>query len=359
MIAQAMIQIGVWGSPYAMLEDGLRDGVRYPVTMINPLNVVSVPRHFLGDRVFIVPGGMGDIAWVYAKLCNLKEPFVMAVAGDAQTRGQWTLSLRSMPFIELLENVKYATVAACGSDQVCWSAHITDYTNGHLPSSPAFIACNRWLESGSKLDKFLPLLNTTRHFPMKRPQWAMDESYLFLGKDERAFAVYPSSATYFANQNLPIEGWLYLIQKLAAQDLDRRIILMGAPWDLTLLVPLYDALCSIGLGDRVTMMHDRHLAVTLEVLRRCDFLVGAVCGLTIVAEYQGVPTVHLYPKTHLADQVLVEDGVGGKQWKGSNLFGTWESPDMIRDRRSLSLRIPDGQHVILDKILDGFAPVMA
>lgn len=309
---------------------------------INPNKVVSIPRHFANNRTFIVPSGIGDIAWLYAKLVNLNEPIVFCVAGQAKQSIHTAIAQRAFPFLDLLDNVVYSSLALCSSESVYWASVATNYTNCHIPSSPAYLACNRWLEKGQKLDYFLPNIKTTRHFNMRKPKWAYQEADLFLKKDELAFAIYPSSKDYFGDQNVALSGWIKTIKALISSHPDHKVILLGSPWDLSMLIPLYDAVCSIGYSERVLMMHDRDFAVSIEVLRRCQFFVGAVSGLTIVAEYQRVPTVHIYPE---------------QLYKVDKLINTWESPEMVSNGLSLSLRAGDDVEENIEKMFDKFSPL--
>lgn len=304
--------------------------------------IIGVPRHVLKGRVYIVPGGIGDIAWVYAKLLGLGEPFSFAVAGHALDATHSVIALRALPFLNLLPMVKYTSVALCNSEQVYWITVAMDFSNGHMPATPAYIACNRWLEKGQTLDSFLPGLPTQRHFEMRRPKWAIREAGMFVGAKKRAFAIYPSSKDYFGDQNLTLAGWLKIVKSLAERFPEHEIILLGAAWDLSMLIPLYDAVSAIGYSDRVQVVHDRDFATALEILRRCDFFVGAVSGLTIVAEYQRVPTVHFYPK-HL--------------YETDHLMGTWESPEMLRDGLSVSLKVGDGAEANIQRMFQEFAPL--
>lgn len=309
---------------------------------INPMKVINVPKHFTNCRTYIVPSGIGDIAWLYAKLINLGEPLVIAVAGQTKHPVHSAIAQRAFPFLDLLDGIAYKTLAMVSSEQVYWATVAMNFTNCRMPASPGYLACNRWLEKGQRLDDFLPNLKLTRHFKMKRPKWATEEANLFIDGDESVFAIYPSSADYFGDQNVALAGWMKIIKRMIELNPKSRCILIGAPWDLTMLVPLYDAMCAIGYSDKVTMIHDRHFAVSLEILRRCEFLIGAVSGLTIVSEYQKIPTVHIYPK-HL--------------YENDHLMGTWESPYMVGQKLSLSLKAGDAAEDNLLAMERDFAPL--
>lgn len=318
-----------------IVSDGFHLGV-------HPDRITNIPEPMRQFKCFIVPAGMGDIAWVNAKLSGLKEKIVLAIACQSGSRDGFGLTLRSFGFAELLENVAYVTAAMCTSEHVYWSSVVADYSNRHIPASPAFVCLNQMLEKGHKLDSILSLLPTDRHFPIKRPRWAEDEASLFLPKGTPALAVYTSSREYYGGQNMDAFSWVKYIGQIADELPKHKIILMGSPWDASLMVPVRDLLVATGYANRVLMMHDRHIATTLAVLRRSSFFIGAVSGLTIVAEYQKVPTVHLYPE---------------QLHKEYNLIGTWETPSMVKRGTSLSLKMKDGLVAITEATLERFRPI--
>jgi hypothetical protein len=309
--------------------------------LLDPQSMINIPKKYAKYRTYIVPGGIGDIAWIYSKLHHLNEPLVFVIAGGARTQMESAVSLRAIPFVNLLPNVKYCSIAFCTPDQIYHYCEGANFTNCRIPASPSFLCFNQLLDNGTNLDNILPLLKTDRHFPIKKPAWANKEADVFLKKDEKAFAIYTSSANYYCDQNMSFQDWTKLVIKTAERKPDHKIILMGAPWDCDLMVRLYDFLCGVGFRDNLIMMHDRDISVVLEVLRRCQFMIGAVSGLTIVAEYQKVPTIHLYPK-QLYTQYKLE--------------GTWESPEMVRSNKSISIRMEEGSDVILSKTLASFEP---
>ena len=313
---------------------------------IRPDTVINLPRMYTGLPTYIVPPGIGDIAWIYAKLNTMDQDFVLLVPGKTKIKEQAAQSLRSLPFINLLPRVVYSSVAYCEGSHAYIAGHLSNYTNGVFPESPAFLCFNWHLERGNKLENILPGFKTNRHFEMKRPQWAMDEAKLFLSPGEKAIAFYTSSDGYFDGQDFTAIKWAQLIQDTAMKFPKHKIMLIGTTWDMRLMFPLYNTLCGMGLKSRVVMIHDRDIATVLEVLRACDFLVGAVSGLTIIAEYQRVPTVHLYPKFLHSGETLNHESM--------NLIGTWESPEMVRNRTSLSIPYVDFNSV--KRIATDFAP---
>lgn len=293
---------------------------------INPSTLVNIPQALKSHKLFIVAAGMGDIAWIYSKLSCLDEPFILAVTGGATSEKDFTISLRSTPFLSLLPKLTYYTVAFCGSEQVYKACMFSNLSNCKLPTSPAYLCFNHLLEKGIKLNDVLPMFRTDKHFEVIKPEWAETEADLFL-KDEPSFCIYTSSMSYYSGQNLSPENWVGLITSIANDYPDHKIVILGSPWDWNMMIPVYDSLCAIGYSERVTLLHDRHIAVTLAVLRRCNFFVSCVSGISIIAEYQRVPTVHLYPR-HLHSHF--------------KLMGTWESEEMVASGKSLSLKIEIG-----------------
>ena len=342
----SMIQPGVFAPPYILgrVADFEFIEAKHVLLGINPVDVVCLPPPVVKFRTFIVHGGLGDLAWVYSKLCGTGEKFNLIIAAGMLGVDYSMLSLRSLPFLKLLPQVAYASTTILDAGLLYRLSGLVSSSNGVLPPTMTYLSFNSLLDSGRSLDSIFPSLPTIRHFNMRRPKWAMREASLFLKSGELAFAVYPSSKQYYGGNNLTTLDWVDLIVKFVNLKPTHKVILMGAPWDVNLLKPLYDSLCAIGLSKRTFLMHDRDIAVSLEVLRRCEFLIGAVSGLTIIAEYQKIPTVHFYPKQ------LHED---------LKLMGTWESDEMIKNGLSLSVKISDGVPKIFDLILKEFAPFAA
>lgn len=306
---------------------------------LHPDRVVRLPASMRDDDVYIVPAGIGDIAWAYAKICHSDRPVVLAIADHSALTGANGLSLRAVPFAGLLKNVKYASIALCTSEQVVWASAQMNPA-GPLPKSPAYLCVNHWLEQGQKLDSFMGL-PTNRHFEMIQPVWADKQADLFTESEKKYIGVFCSSTDYCGKENMPLAEWLRLIRLMLQEKPDHEVVMVGAPWDLSLMLPLWEALNAIGYGSRVQMVYDRDIAVTLAILRRCDFFVGAVAGLSIVAEYQRIPTVHLYSKHH---------------WEKYPLINTWESPEMVGAGLSLSVRMEDGVGSIVSNMTRKFAP---
>ena len=305
----------------------------------------NVPMCHRKKPTYIVPAGIGDIAWIYSKLSSLDVEFVLAIAGLGGGLTDNGLAARALPFCRLLPKVAYATIALCDVAEIYNASEFLSMKNGHLPPSPSLLSMNWLLDHGTKLDNILPGLRTERHFEMHRPEWANEEAEVFLRDGRQAFfraapiAFYTSSEQYYCGQNIGVYGWVKIITSVMERFPESPIMLVGAPWDLNLMLQVKNALELIGQGKRTILVHDRDIATTLEILRRSRMLVAAVSGLSIVAEYQRVPTVHLYPK------VLTEE---------FSLMGTWESPGMVARGDSLSLRMTDGPDAIAESIAKRF-----
>lgn len=294
--------------------------------------LMDIPERLHGHRIFVVPAGMGDFAWLYAKLCNLKEKFVVAVPYDhsAQT------SMRSVPFLKLLPQVEYQAVAYTNSNDVARKYAIS-WNGRKLPAlNPAILSCNHLLEVGKKLDEILPDMPTTRHFEMIKPKAAEREADDFVGVGEKAIAIYPSSERYFGKENLAPERWAMLADFMLQAMPEHKLVMVGALWDMAFMFEIRRYLQQ--RGQTATLVYDKDIATVLAVLRRCKLLVGAVSGLTIVSEYQKIPTLHLYPPT------LLPIKKHNELYK-IKLKGTWETPEMVERGTSISIPFQRVQHI--------------
>lgn len=68
-----------------------------------PETIPFIPEPFRRHRIFCVPSGIGDFAWIYAKLTNYGEPFV-TVHSDDLLKDRVN---RALPFVQLLPKVAY------------------------------------------------------------------------------------------------------------------------------------------------------------------------------------------------------------------------------------------------------------
>lgn len=308
---------------------------------LNPNSVICLPPSLSSSKVFMVPSGIGDIAWVYAKLSTMNEDFVFVIVGDTVSGLNSAVCTRAVSYIKLLPKVKYVSMGITDGRAMYWLSRNMTLNNGRLPDSSSYLCFNYLLDTGHKLETILPSIKTNKHFEMLKPEWAEKEADFFVKEGEDAFCVYPSSKDYYGGQNLPIDHWITLVSRTADRFPDSKIVVMGTLWDFNMIKPLYDALCSIGYAQRVMLAHDRDIAVILAILRRSRFLLGCVSGLSIISEYQRIPTVHLYPK---------------QLYNELTLIGTWESQEMISKGESLSIKIEDGLEKIARKIARRFSP---
>ena len=315
---------------------------------------LDLPKSVRKYRTFIVPAGIGDFAWIYAKLVNLDEPFNIGVADEGRRH---PVAMRSLPYFQLLPNVAYATLAGVHSGEIVKYAR--RWNGRQLPiTDPALLCFNLLLEAGTPLPQILPDLPTTWHYPIFRPDWAELEADIIIPKGQKTVAIFTSNDDYFKAtydeqgkpikdahaETLPPERWALLLDYLQKRLPDHRILLIGAAWDGQYMKTIRE-LCWYR-GFTVDVVDDRHIAVSLAILRRCRFFIAAASGLGIIAEYERVPTMHLYPPT-LIKQVRYP-GTKHERVLDVKLMGSWESPEMVAAGKSISIPFDYPQQLVPD-----------
>lgn len=124
-------------------------------------------------------GGLGDLSWLYAKLCNVEYPLFLAISDENKSRPR-----RSGIFADHLPRVvgyhfDNSTFAAGGQDwphpdDPCCAIDKTWRELNFKPNTerPYRLECNRWLEGGRRLENWLPDLPTTFHYDLDPPSGA-------------------------------------------------------------------------------------------------------------------------------------------------------------------------------------------
>ena len=128
----------------------------------------------------VTHGGIGDLSWVYSKLCSLDLPLFIDVCDESlQQRPR-----RSGPFLDTLPRVvgwRYVDESfadgghqwpAVGHPTTCAGKRWADL--GVRPGEQFKLECNRVIEGGTPLRQWLPDLPTVYHYPFDRERLQSD-----------------------------------------------------------------------------------------------------------------------------------------------------------------------------------------
>jgi hypothetical protein len=245
----------------------------------------------------ILHGGIGDGIWVLKKAINFGKPLYVTISSENRHRPRrsaalyehvpqvfgWDYSDKS--FAEGGQDwTQSANDPACAMD-VTWREF-------NAPVGKPFrIECNRWLESGRRLDDWLPDLQTTHNFQFAAPG--------------------PANLTFRKPCVVfHIAGWpdLHDGQWTALIDLFRgtaHAYIVGGSYDRR---PRQIYTMVAGRGG-VTLMEDVAWEDLVGVLSACDYCFGHASGFTAIADVMRVPGVVINPRSV------------------PRLNGTWNSPD--------------------------------
>ena len=292
---------------------------------------------------FRVPPGIGDISWVYSKLVNLGQPLIMEVARSNRPR--------SLPYLELLPHVRHAASCRDSVASVLSAPDLSDWTVERLTREaadrPVTIQLNHWLESGKRIEGYIPDLPVDHHYAMYlRPaDVALAESLLGSWKRWVVF--------YCANQNTvrrwrgwQASQWAELaLLFMGHYDLDG-VVLVGAKWDRPMGQSVLNAVFTRGGGRVPTLdlVGRLPLSGTLHVIRRALYTVAFPSGIPILAAVMRRPALMFYPR-HLkpmqnawADPEMVESG----DYKGCQFCPPQKAFDWIHDDYELPWNRPKG-----------------
>jgi ADP-heptose:LPS heptosyltransferase len=231
---------------------------------------------------------------------------------------------RARPYLELLEgvesadygNFQYSDLATIWSIQKCdtWK-EVLDKGMGEV-----LIECNTWLESGKRLEDWMPDLPTDFHYPIHTTDIDRDRATELLKDFERPlWAV--SAASYRGSEAWKTWGsneWSEFLRKFK-QLAGGTILLMGGFWD-----DLTSVLSAEGYPD---LVGKTSIGVAVEVLRQTAGYIGFSSGLGMIHTVLDKPTMLLWPahqqalSTSWAPPEMLE--------QGTYVAMPWVSPDEV------------------------------
>lgn len=242
-------------------------------------------------------GGLGDALWCYKKLQNVRLPLFVSISNENRHRPRRAGRLMDhLPrvlgwkFDDTAFDLSGADWTRSASDPACFM-HTTWEEFDAPVNKPFRIECNRWLESGRRLEDWLPDVPTTHNF-----------EFLPAGPPNVTFRR-PCVVFHIA-------GWPDVMDGMwtAALDLFRgtaHSYIVGGSYDRRPR-QIYDAVRRRG---GVTLLEDVAWEDLVGVLGACDYCFGHASGFTALADVLRVPGVVINPRSV------------------PRLTNTWNSPD--------------------------------
>lgn len=232
-----------------------------------------------------VPSGIGDVSWIYSKLCNAGVPISYELADG------WPY--RAVPYMQMLEHcagakysdVEYGTIVRLAERARLWRDIIAE------PKGIYYLECNQHLERGQRLEDWLPDLPTSFHYKLADP--SPRDLVIVNGLLDWETVARPvigiSAASYRGSKAWDTWGydqWSPFLKALRAKT-GGTIVLLGGFWD-----DLTHSIAQDGYSDFVGKTS---VSQAVEVLRRLDYYVGFSSGLGILRTVLAKPTYMLWP----------------------------------------------------------------
>jgi hypothetical protein len=228
------------------------------------------------------PSGIGDIYWILQKLARTAnaagEKFRIHTPpgkDDKAARGK---------FLEYIDCVESVTPDGVPFKELAQKAQ--QYTT---LAPVMFCECNTWLESGKRIEQYLPAFPTEYILNWQISDEAKRRAEKVIKADKKNIFVYMSGV---ANNNSASTGkwdvgqWRVKLEKIRTPDVN--LVWLGATYDA-------DALAGVShLFDRVTL--NLSADVVVAALRMADGFISFQSGLSVVSVIEGVPTYMLYFK---------------------------------------------------------------
>jgi len=260
--------------------------------------------------------GIGDSIWLFMKLVNAGEQFNWQISASPPQRGKQIFDL--MPQVaascEYKPGLGYSEIKARNIMNICrlWRT---------IRSQDFYLSINAHLESGRRIEEFLPDLPTTYLLEYATTEYDDDkaESLLhsvFQGvRLRRAIGIYGSAySTQRAWGLWDEKEWMRLIYQMYKTDSDLIFVIIGASFDVDLGGNLIKLLDEQGIPYINTI--GEPLSVVIEILKRLNYFIGFPSGLSILNETLGKDGFMFYPSPSVAAKVC-------------NIMNTWAHPSRI------------------------------
>lgn len=244
-------------------------------------------------RTITTCAGIGDAIFLFQKLINAKEKFHWKIPDGTPQRGKQIFDL--MPRIaescEYVPKLNYSKIKNnCATISRSTWARITEHE--------FFLQANAHLESGRRIEQFLPDLETT---------YRLDYATSFEDKkiaerllpNNKYIGIYTSAYGNARHWGFWDEhGWFKLVKAIHDVDKTFVFVLIGADWDTDLSTKLMQLMNEHHIQFINTV--GKPLSVVLECMKRLSYAFYFPSGLAILSETAGCSdSVMFYPKHKL------------------------------------------------------------
>jgi len=250
--------------------------------------------------------GIGDACWIFQKLINSGEQFNWQIHNGAPQRGKQIFDLlpQLSASCEYVPNLQYSIVGPRNIQKQLplWK---------QIRMNDFYLSANEHLESGKRIETFLPDLPTSYELPFQTQQWEAEVKERFKGGPY--IGIYASAYSTARNWGFWDEyGWLKLIQSMRGLIPEATFVLIGAEWDAELAGNLRNLLQRHHIAYISTI--GQPLGYVIEMMKMLAYGFYFPSGLGILSGLLHRPSVMFYPVAlpklacTWADPAIIQNG---------------------------------------------------
>ena len=258
----------------------------------------------------IVPSGIGDFSWIYAKLSTLHTMLDVAVV-----RGGYR---RLLPYLEILPYVenrseteeRYAHLLPVSMPWYTTKEQLLEAGK----QAPLAIAANQHLEAGNDLESWLPDIECDYHYAINALPEHRKQASAAMEGIERYHVIFTASLDSRAIwHGWTAEDWMTYIKEFDKLHGEVTPVLVGAEWDLKVCNMLEAQIIASGRKCR-NLCAKLHIGATLEVMKKAIYVAAFPSGIAITANVINAPAMMFWPKSleammhSFADPADIESG---------------------------------------------------
>lgn len=253
-------------------------------------------------RTITTCAGIGDSIWIMQKLINAKERFHFKIPDGTPQRGK--------PLFDLLPGIAESCTYSPGLSYNFLKRNSVGNPSWSAIKEKEFILeANSHLESGRRIEGFLPDLPTTYRLHYNTTESDTQAANLYFNKDKKFIGIYTSAYSNARNQGAwGVDEWFEFCKLLYKKDMC--YVLLGAEYDTGITEDLTARFKEFNI-DYISAIGEP-LGVTIEILKRLNYFAGFPSGLSILNETLG------------------KDGVMFYNRKDKGIINTWAEPERIK-----------------------------
>jgi hypothetical protein len=236
-----------------------------------------------------VAPGIGDFAWVYAKLVTLGLPIKILMAPDGRL-----VELGSMlpPVTGVVTGpARFPEIRDKSVDPNISKANFLNLPN------PIMIEANSHIESGTRLEKWLPEIELAYHYEIRLKPEHINQAHS-LNIPKPYISIFGASdagvAAYRAFGAWDAEDWGRFMDDCRIRMGIPNFAVVGAQWDKSLADRITEVSKRYGVDCR-NFAGQFHLGTSLQIIKESCYFVGFPSGLSVLAAVLRCKATMFYP----------------------------------------------------------------